>query len=149
MPKPIIPKNVPWEESKRLKTILNLPNFMFSFRKFFKFLLITTKNVPLASNSNVYKGEEFFFFSFTSIIFSSLTKWKFSCLPVRSHAQTKKKTESVAQRCCKKGALRNFTKFTRKQLCQSLFFNKAAACCIFPFKLNKQIDERARKLMIW
>ena len=25
---------------------------------------------------------------------------------------------------CKKGALRNFTKFTGKHLCQSLFFNK-------------------------
>ena len=25
---------------------------------------------------------------------------------------------------CKKGVLRNLTKFTRKQLCQSLFFNK-------------------------
>ena len=137
MPKPIIPKNVSWEESKRLKTILNLPNFMFSFHKFFKFLLITTKNVPLTSNSNVYTGEEVFFFSFTSIIFLVWQSGKFSCLPVRSHTQTEKKTESVAQRCCKKGALRNFTKFTRKHLCQSLFFNKAAACCIFPFKLNK------------
>ena len=27
---------------------------------------------------------------------------------------------------CKKGVLRNFTKFTGKQLCQSLFFNKVA-----------------------
>ena len=27
---------------------------------------------------------------------------------------------------CKKGALRNFTKFTGKHLCQSLFFNKVA-----------------------
>ena len=27
---------------------------------------------------------------------------------------------------CKKGALRNFAKFTRKHLCQSLFFNKVA-----------------------
>ena len=26
---------------------------------------------------------------------------------------------------CKKGVLRNFTKFTGKHLCQSLFFNKA------------------------
>ena len=29
---------------------------------------------------------------------------------------------------CKKGVLRNFAKFTGKQLCQSLFFNKAEAC---------------------
>ena len=29
--------------------------------------------------------------------------------------------------CCKKGVLRNFTKFTGKRLCQSLFFNKVAA----------------------
>ena len=27
---------------------------------------------------------------------------------------------------CKKGALRNFSKFTGKHLCQSLFFNKVA-----------------------
>ena len=27
---------------------------------------------------------------------------------------------------CKKGVLRNFTRFTRKRLCQSLFFNKVA-----------------------
>ena len=27
---------------------------------------------------------------------------------------------------CKKGVLRNFTKFTGKHLCQSLFFNKVA-----------------------
>ena len=27
---------------------------------------------------------------------------------------------------CKKGALRNFSKFTGKSLCQSLFFNKVA-----------------------
>ena len=27
---------------------------------------------------------------------------------------------------CKKGVLRNFGKFTRKNLCQSLFFNKIA-----------------------
>ena len=27
---------------------------------------------------------------------------------------------------CKKGVLRNFTKFTGKQLCQGLFFNKVA-----------------------
>ena len=36
--------------------------------------------------------------------------------------------EAVVQRCSvKKGVLRNFAKFTRKQLCQSLFFNKVAA----------------------
>ena len=28
---------------------------------------------------------------------------------------------------CKKGVFRNFAKFTRKHLCQSLFFNKVAA----------------------
>ena len=35
---------------------------------------------------------------------------------------------SSHQRCSmKKGVLRNFTKFTGKHLCQSLFFNKVAA----------------------
>ena len=34
---------------------------------------------------------------------------------------------SSQRRCfAKKGVLRNFAKFTGKQLCQSLFFNKAA-----------------------
>ena len=37
------------------------------------------------------------------------------------------KNRSSHQRCSmKKGVLRNFTKFTGKQLCQSLFFNKVA-----------------------
>ena len=41
-------------------------------------------------------------------------------------------TEAIAQRCsvkkvfCKKGVLKNFTKFTGKHLCQGLFFNKVA-----------------------
>ena len=36
--------------------------------------------------------------------------------------------EAVVQRCSvKKGVLRNFTKFTGKHLCQSLFFNKVAS----------------------
>ena len=40
--------------------------------------------------------------------------------------------EAVAQRCsAKKGVLRNFVKFTRKYLCQSLFFNKVAGPCNF------------------
>ena len=35
---------------------------------------------------------------------------------------------------CKKGALRNFAKFTGKHLCQSLFFNKFAGLGLqFPF----------------
>ena len=35
--------------------------------------------------------------------------------------------EAVSQRCSvKKGVLRNFTKFTRKHLCQGLFFNRPA-----------------------
>ena len=36
-------------------------------------------------------------------------------------------TEAVVRRCSvKKGVLKNFTKFTGKHLCQSLFFNKVA-----------------------
>ena len=35
--------------------------------------------------------------------------------------------EAVTRRCSvRKGALRNFAKFTGKQPCQSLFFNKVA-----------------------
>ena len=37
------------------------------------------------------------------------------------------KIQKQHQRCSmKKGVLRNFAKFTRKQLCQNLFFNKVA-----------------------
>ena len=32
---------------------------------------------------------------------------------------------------CKKGVLRNFIEFTRKHLCQSLFFNEVAGLCNF------------------
>ena len=32
------------------------------------------------------------------------------------------KTSSLPEVFCKKGVLRNFTRFTRKYLCQSLFF---------------------------
>ena len=32
---------------------------------------------------------------------------------------------------CKKGVLRNFAKFTGKDLCQSLFFNKVAGLVVF------------------
>ena len=32
---------------------------------------------------------------------------------------------------CRKGVLRNFTKFTRKHLCHSLFFNKVAGLRLF------------------
>ena len=35
---------------------------------------------------------------------------------------------SRPERFCRKGVLRNFAKFTGKQLCQSLFFNKVAGC---------------------
>ena len=33
---------------------------------------------------------------------------------------------------CKKGVLKNFTKFTGKRLCQGLFFNKVAEHRCFP-----------------
>ena len=36
---------------------------------------------------------------------------------------------------CKKGVLKNFTKFTGKHLCQSLFFNKVAEYRCFPVKI--------------
>ena len=38
---------------------------------------------------------------------------------------------------CKKGVLRNFTKFTGKHLCQSLFFNKVAGLRRFPVNFVK------------
>ena len=39
---------------------------------------------------------------------------------------------------CKKGALENFAKFTRKHLCQSLFFNKVAG-------LKQSLEAYAKK----
>ena len=48
------------------------------------------------------------------------------CMPPKNKA-LKLISEAVAQRCfVKRGVLRNFTKFTGKHLCQSLFFNKVA-----------------------
>ena len=35
-------------------------------------------------------------------------------------------SEAATEMFCKKGVLRNFAKFTGKQLCQRLFFNKVA-----------------------
>ena len=43
------------------------------------------------------------------------------------YAHNHLKGQAVARRCSvKKGALRNFAKFTGKHLCQRLFFNKVA-----------------------
>ena len=40
--------------------------------------------------------------------------------------------KAVVQRCSvRKGVLRNFTKFTGKYLCQSLFFNKFAGATFY------------------
>ena len=48
-----------------------------------------------------------------------------NCLP--THIIDESKIRSSHQRCSiKKGVFRNFEKFTRKYLCQSLFFNKVA-----------------------
>ena len=38
----------------------------------------------------------------------------------------KKVSNSCPEVFCKKGFLKNFTKFTEKHLCESLFFNKVA-----------------------
>ena len=44
--------------------------------------------------------------------------------------------EAVVQRCSvKKGVLKNFTNFTGKHLCQSLFFNKKTLAQVFPRKI--------------
>ena len=40
---------------------------------------------------------------------------------------------------CKKGALRNFAKFTGKHLCQSIFFNKVAGLRLETLFLKKDI----------
>ena len=49
---------------------------------------------------------------------------------------------STHQRCSvKKGVLRNFTKFTGKRLCQSLFFNKVTDTVDFFNKLQAQVAD--------
>ena len=47
-------------------------------------------------------------------------------LKIVSHLLMLKVRSSLPDVFCKKGALRNFAKFTGKHLCQSLFFNKVA-----------------------
>ena len=67
------------------------------------FLLLTfNKKMPIRS----------FYFLFVFCIY-----WLFTYLYIRS---------SRPKVFCKKGVLRNFEKFTRKHLCQSLLFNKVA-----------------------
>ena len=58
---------------------------------------------------------------------------KLACLQLKSfglYKQSSQVMSKVRNSCskvfCKKGVLTNFTKFTRKQLWQSLFFNKVA-----------------------
>ena len=58
---------------------------------------------------------------------------------------------------CKKGVLRNLTKFTRKHLCQSLFFDKvaglrrlnAAILCILPFIVLMFLTYQASEFNNW
>ena len=46
---------------------------------------------------------------------------------LKNFSHGNRENRSSHQRCSvRKGALRNFAKFTRKHLCQSLFFNKVA-----------------------
>ena len=52
---------------------------------------------------------------------------RIACFISSKSTQSKRTTETVAQRCSvKKGVLRSFAKVTRKHLCQSLFLNKVA-----------------------
>ena len=46
---------------------------------------------------------------------------------IRSKVNFYKNRSNRPEVFCKKGVLRNFTKFTGKHLCQSLLFNKVAA----------------------
>ena len=64
---------------------------------------------------------------FLSQIFLSYSKSLLTELSAKSTIRKVFDFRSSHQRCSlKKGALRNFTKFTGKHLCQSLFFNKVA-----------------------
>ena len=58
-----------------------------------------------------------------------------------------KNQKQPAEVICKKSVLRNFTKFTGKHLCQSLFFNKVAGLCkstFFTENLSTTASEKSR-----
>ena len=50
----------------------------------------------------------------------------YRCILLLSWVCNYQNIEAVVKVFCKKGVLRNFTKFTGKHLCQCLFFNKVA-----------------------
>ena len=52
--------------------------------------------------------------------------WKSKNFKIIVFSAINRSSHPFLQLCCKKGALRNFTKFTGKRLRQSLFFNKVA-----------------------
>ena len=54
-------------------------------------------------------------------------------------SQTEATTRGVL---CKKGVLRNFTKFTGKHLCQSLFFSKVAVSFLVKFQAERLLLTR-------
>ena len=97
--------------------------------------------VPCASfgykRNEAISGDEVGLFHYLTHLFKNISEADFS-FGWKTKRQTKEKqqskcgqgikissiiTEAVA---CKKGVLRNFAKFTRKHLCQSLFFSKVA-----------------------
>ena len=55
---------------------------------------------------------------------------------VSNEARFLETAETTTGGFCKKGVLRNFTKFLGKQLCQSLVFNNAAGLLRTPFLQN-------------
>ena len=88
----------------------------------------------------------------------SLTCKKSPCfLPVKTkemNKETKQKTlsfirSSLPEVFCKKGVLRNLTKFTRKHLFQSLFFNKVAGLRYIKFLWVPFLTEHFRWLLLF
>ena len=68
--------------------------------------------------------------------------WKSKLAKGQTNIKTGNSFRSSHQRCSmQKGVLRNFTKFTRKHLCQSLFFNQVTGLRLwhwcFPVKFVK------------
>ena len=61
----------------------------------------------------------------------------FSDLPNNGSNSRKRSRSSRSEVFCRKGVLRSFAKFTGKQLCQSLFFNKVAGLRRFPVNFVK------------
>ena len=107
-----------------------IPHFHLSFLIFFVFIS------PLSH------------FDRYETLFYNIVCFDFIANRIQFHYNIRHRKFSLnCKRSVKKGALRNFTKFTGKHLCQSLFFNKVAD--LIPSTLLKKRPETLLKKKLW